>query len=193
MPCSRPTSASTSVCLPSGRSVVTVWLRRSTTCAGTPARLPDPRNPLAPCHWAAARVSPRSLAGAAPDPSPTSPGQGDGELRGQRRRTSQISDATDQRRAPRHAGSCSSDSRCRHRASLSGRPRGVLGVVVRTWSRRGRGKGRRGPGMQRREGCATAGLPNAGAGRAPSPGRPVLASCRSHRRGRWDSGRKDRA
>lgn len=48
-----------------GPGLVTVSLRRSTTCAGTPAQLPDPRARRALSAGAAALASPRSMAEAA--------------------------------------------------------------------------------------------------------------------------------
>ena len=50
--------------------LVTVSLRRPTTCVGTPAQLLDPLAQLAPSRWAAARASPQSLAAAAAKPPP---------------------------------------------------------------------------------------------------------------------------
>lgn len=64
-----------------GPGLVIVSLRRSTTCVGTPDWLPDPRIQRAPCRWAAARASPRSMAGQRPVPHPDPSGEGYRERR----------------------------------------------------------------------------------------------------------------
>lgn len=96
--------------LTAGPGLGIVSLRRSATCAGTPAQLPDPRAQRAGYRWATARTSPRSISGTAPShlarPS---------QVRATRSRgvgaaglpRPQVADPG-RREGPWHAGSCSS-------------------------------------------------------------------------------------
>ena len=174
-----------------GPGWVTVSLRRSTTCVGTPARLPDPRAQRAQCRRAAARDRLESMAGAAPGPLPRlfpagaarSGGSGGAGLPGLRPRLTRAGVGMGlgvQGVVVRPSG-----------------PRGMLGVVVQPSSRRaasGRGmrerKGsprlprrRRRPGkwLQSRRSCASSRGPAASralckCGRRKPPSSPSRAS-----------------
>lgn len=119
-----------------GPGLVIVSLRRSTTCAGTPAQLPDPRAQRVRYRWATARTSPRSISGTAPShlarPSQVraTRSRGDGAAGLPR---PEVADPG-RREGPWHAGSCSS-------AFVAGGA--------------GRGGGPQYPGMWEREGSAS--------------------------------------